>query len=90
MSSFDVAIDPVFEELTKFCIDDVGQPLTRQQVEFFRIWQIVHEVLVLFSLLKHAVDGNVLILRAVDFQVLVCFDTFKFKLTAIFLTLLYS
>ena len=77
MSSFDVTIDPVFEELTKFCIDDVGQPLTRQQVDFFLVRQVVHKVLVLFSLLKHSVDGNVLILRAVDFQVLVCFDTYN-------------
>ena len=77
MSSFDVTIDPVFEELTKFCIDDVGQPLTRQQVDFFLVRQAVHKVLVLFSLLKHSVDGNVFILRAVDFQVLVCFDTYN-------------
>lgn len=77
MSSFDVTIDPVFEELTKFCIDDVGQPLTRQQVDFFLVRKVVHKVLVLFSLLKHSVDGNVLVLRAVDFQVLVCSDTYN-------------
>ena len=77
MSSFDMTINPIFEELTKFCIDDVSQPLSRQQVDFFLVRQVVHKVLVLFSLLKHAVDGNVLVLRAVDFQVLVCSDTYN-------------
>jgi hypothetical protein len=37
MSSFDMTIDPVFEELAKSCIDDIGQPLTRQQMEFFLV-----------------------------------------------------
>lgn len=39
----DVVIDPVLETLAKSCIDDVGQPLTRQQVEFFLVRQVVHE-----------------------------------------------
>jgi len=46
-------------------------------VDFFLVRKVVHKVLVLFSLLKHAVDGNVLVLRAVDFQVLVCSDTYN-------------
>jgi hypothetical protein len=90
MSCCDVVIDPVFEELAKFCIDDVGQPLTRQQVDFFRVWQVVHEVRVLFSLLKHSFYGYVLILRAVYFHVLVCFYAYNLNKAAMFLTLLYA
>ena len=38
----DVVIDPVLETLANSCVDDVGQPLTRQQVEVFLVGQVVH------------------------------------------------
>ena len=69
-----MVIDPVFETLANSRIDDVGQPLTGQQVEFFLVRQVIHEVWVCLGLLKHTVDRYVLVLWAEDFKVLVCFD----------------
>ena len=63
--------DPVLETLTKFRIDDVGKPLTGQQVEFFLVRQITHELWVLSGHLKHTFDRYVLVLRAENFKVLV-------------------
>ena len=80
MSSFDVTIDPVFEELAKFCIDDVGQPLTRQQVDFFLVRQIQHQIGKLFSFLEHSSYADILILRAVNGGVLILLNTCKFEL----------
>ena len=85
-----MTIDPVFEELAKSCIDDIGQPLTRQQMEFFFVRQVTHKVWVLFSLLKHAINRYVFILRAIDFHVFVRFDAYNLNKAAMFLTLLYA
>jgi hypothetical protein len=90
MSSFDMVIDPVFEELAKSCIDDIGQPLTRQQMEFFLVRQVIHKVWVLFSLLKHAINRYVFVLRAIYFHVFVRFDAYNLNKAAMFLTLLYA
>ena len=66
-----MVIDPVLETLANSRIDDVGQPLTRQQVEVFLVRQVVHELWVCLGLLKHSVDRYVFVLRAEDFKVLV-------------------
>ena len=66
-----VIVYPVFEGLANSCVDDVGQPLTRQQVEVFLVRQVVHELWVGFGLLKHTVNRYVFELRAEDFKVIV-------------------
>jgi hypothetical protein len=71
MALIDMVIDPLLERLAKSRIDNVGQPLTGQQVEFFLIRQIVHKLWVLLSLLKHSFDRYVLVLRAENLKVLV-------------------
>ena len=70
----DVVIDPVLETLANSCVDDVGQPLTRQQVEVFLVRQVVHELRVCLGLLKHTVDRYVFVLWAEDFKVFVRVD----------------
>ena len=70
----DVVIDPVLETLANSCVDDVGQPLTRQQVEVFLVRQVVHQLWVCLGLLKHTVDRYVFVLRAEDFKVFVRVD----------------
>ena len=74
MPCVDVVIDPVLETLANSCVDDVGQPLTRQQVEVFLVRQIVHELWVRLGFLKHTVDRYVFVLRAKDFKVFVRVD----------------
>ena len=74
MPCVDVVIDPVLETLANSRVDDVGQPLTRQQVEVFLVGQVVHQLWVCLGLLKHTVDRYVFVLRAEDFKVLVCVD----------------
>ena len=67
----DMVIYPVLETLANSCVDDVGQPLTRQQVEVFLVRQVVHQLWVCLGLLKHTVDRYVFVLRAENFKVLV-------------------
>ena len=74
MPYVDVVIDPVLETLANSCVDDVGQPLTRQQVEVFLVRQVVHELWVGLGLLKHTVNRYVFELRAEDFKVFVRVD----------------
>ena len=77
VSWVDMVSDPVLETLAKSRIDDVGEPLSGQQVEFFLVRQITHELWVLPGLLKHTFDRYVLVLRAENFKVLVWFDAYK-------------
>ena len=74
MPCVDVVIDPVLETLANSCVDDVGQPLTRQQVEVFLVSQVVHELWVGLGLLKHTVNRYVFELWAEDFKVFVRVD----------------
>ena len=71
MALVDMVINPVLERLAKSRIDNVGQPLTGQQVEFFLVRQVVHKLWVFTSLLKHSFDRYVLVLWTVYFKVLV-------------------
>jgi hypothetical protein len=71
MALIDMVSDPILKNLAKSRIDNVGQPLTGHQVEFFLVRQIIHEIWVCLSLLKHTFDRYVLVLRAKDFKVLV-------------------
>ena len=74
MPCVDVVIDPVLETLANSCVDDVGQPLTRQQVEVFLVRLVVHELWVGLGLLKHTVNRYVFELRAEYFKVFVRVD----------------
>ena len=71
MALIDMVSDPILKNLAKSRIDNVGQPLTGHQVEFFLVRQITHELWVLSGLLKHTFDRYVLVLRAENFKVLV-------------------
>ena len=68
-----VKIYPVFEALAKSGVDDVSQPLTRQQVELLFVRQVIHKLRVLLCFSKHVFHGQVFILRAEDVKVFVSF-----------------
>ena len=69
-----VIVYPCFKGLTNSCVDDVGQPLTRQKMQFFFVWQVCHKLRILLCFGKHAFYREILVLRTVDFKVLVRFD----------------
>ena len=74
MSFLNVMLDPVPELLAQPGVDDVRQPLPWKQMELLFIWQITHELGVLLGLREHAFYRDVLVLRTVNFKVLVCLD----------------
>ena len=73
----DMMLNPVLESLTKSCVDDVGYPLPRQQVELLLVRQVAHQLGVLLGLREHALHGDILVLRAVDLSVVVRLDAYS-------------
>ena len=75
MALLDMIVHPVLEGLAKPCIDDVGYPLPRKQMELLLVREVVHQIRVLACLREHALHGDVLVLGTVDLSMLVRFDT---------------
>ena len=72
-----VIVYPSFKGLANSCVDDVSQPLTRQQMQFFFVWQVCHKLRILLCFGKHAFYANVLVLRTENFKVLVRLDAYS-------------
>ena len=77
VSFLNVVLDPVPELLAQPRVDDVGDPLPRQQMDLLFIWKVVHQRGVLLGLREHAPYTNVLVLGAVDLSVLVRLDAYS-------------